>query len=415
MENIIKEMDNVNFKSIIKVSTEETLLDIKRNGFLPEDFDIDKFSDVIKNGILMDNQSKKRTFYKLGRECYNNYVHFYTLIDAIDSIEERVLSALNFCSIELLDFIWNYFEFVKNQIAYGYLISMVNSDKVLIRKELKTVKGKSIELKDLLREYLIWANKVSEDIKKLRVSQTFYKDFVPLLNMNNKKFSKFFKNEDLSALKDVHNRLVNTAFIIYTAISHRKFIILTLAYMEYIKLISKFISLASVNIAVKYSEETKIDPLTGVFNRRALDIILPSQFQIAKISNKPLSIGIIDIDDFKKINDTYGHIVGDCVLKRLSEELKKSLRESDFIFRYGGEEFLILFPFIKKDRACKLLNQILKKVRSKSITCLNNIVRVSFSGGVEDIDSNDNTFEMIENADRKLYEAKRSGKGKVIC
>ncbi len=415
MESLIKEMDNVNFKGIIKVSTEETLLNLKKNGFLPEDFDVNKFSDTIRDGILMDNQSKKRIFYKLGREYYNKYVHFYTLIDAIDFIEERVLSALNFCSVELLDFIWNYFEFVKNQIAYGYLISMVNSDKGLIRKELKTVKGKSIELKDLLREYLIWANKISEDIKKLRVSQKSYTDFVPILNIKNKKLSKFFKNEDLLTLKDVHNRLVNTAFIIYTAISHRKFIILALAYMEYIKLISKFISLASVNLAVKYSEENKLDPLTGVFNRRALDIIFPSQFQIAKISNKPLSIGIIDIDNFKNINDTYGHIVGDCILKRLSEELRKSLRESDFIFRYGGEEFLILFPFTKKEKACELLNEFLNKLKTRSISCLSNIIKVSFSGGVEDIDDNDNTFEMIENADKKLYEAKRSGKGKVIC
>ena len=415
MESLIKEMNSVNFEGVIKLSTEEILSELKKNGFLPENFDVDKFSNTIAKGILMDKLLKKRTFYKLGREYYDSYVHFYTLIDAINSIEERVLSNLNFCSLELINFIWDYFEFIKNQISYGYLISMVNSDKLLIRKELKLVKGKSIELKELLREYLIWANKLSEDIKKLRVSHKSYIDFVPILDKKNGKLFKLFKNEDILALKDVHNRLINTAFIIHTAITHRKFIILALSYMEYIKLISKFISLASVSIAVKYSEETKIDPLTGVFNRRALDVILPSQFQIAKISNKPLSIGIIDIDDFKKINDTYGHIVGDCVLKKLSELLKKSVRESDFIFRYGGEEFLILFPFTKKERACKILNKILENLKSKPICCLGNVLKISFSGGVEDIESNDNTFEMIENADKKLYEAKRSGKGKVIC
>ena len=415
MERLIKEMSSVNFEGVIKFSTEETLSELKKNGFLPENFEIDKFADIIGKGILMDNQLKKRTFYKLGREYYNNYVHFYTLMDAINAIEERVLSNLNFCSIELINFIWDYFEFVKNQISYGYLISMVNSDKILIRKELKMVKGKSIELKELLREYLIWANKLSEDIKKLRISQKSYIDFVPILDGKNKKIFKLFKEEDITALKDVHNRLINTAFIIHRAITHRKFIILALSYMEYIKLINKFISLASVSIAVKYSEETKIDPLTGVFNRRALDVILPSQFQIAKISNKPLSIGIIDIDDFKKINDTYGHIIGDCVLKKLSEELKRSVRESDFIFRYGGEEFLILFPFIKKEKACEILNKILEKFKSKPVCCLGTVIKVSFSGGVEDIEDCDNTFELIENADKKLYEAKRSGKGKVIC
>ncbi|RUM60515.1 MAG: hypothetical protein DSY53_00550 [Persephonella sp.] len=415
MEEVLKIIKNTNLEDIIKISTEEILSKLKKDGFFPEDLDINKFSKIFTESLYTDKQEKKRLFYRFGRECYKNYVHFYTLIDAIDFIEERVLSSLNFMPIEIIKFVWDYFEFIKNQISYGYLVSMVKSDKDLIRKELKSVKGKSLELKDLFRDYLVWANKISEDIKKLRLSESNYTTYVPVFNSQNGKFSKFFKKEDFLVLKDIHNRLINLAFIIYTSILHRKFIILTPAYMEFVKLISKFISLASVNIAVKYSEENKIDPLTGVFNRRALDIIFPSQFQIAQISNKPLSIGIIDIDDFKKINDTYGHIVGDCVLKRIADELKNSLRESDFIFRYGGEEFLILFPFTKKEKACKTLNRILERLKSKSICCLGYTLKITFSGGVEGIWDSSNTFEMIEKADEKLYQAKRSGKAKVIC
>lgn len=94
-----------------------------------------------------------------------------------------------------------------------------------------------------------------------------------------------------------------------------------------------------MNIAARSLEGINIDHLTGLLNRKAMDFILNSQYQIAKLTGKPLSIVMLDLDDFKNINDRYGHLVGDCVLQNFAKELQEHLRKSDFIFRYGGEEF----------------------------------------------------------------------------
>ena len=416
LENLFT-LNKEDLLKVIELSSSKLFKVLKRDGIIPESIDTDIFTSLLARGFFMDFQERKRELFKIGKEYYKNYIPFYNLVCALDQIEKQVLEEISNCERNNIKAVCNYFENVKDQISYGYLYSMVVSDKDLVRKELKAVKGKNIELREFLRKYLIWVNKVSEDIKKLRSNSL--KDFlksVPILNDENEQILKFFTAEDAKAIIDVHNRLINISFIIANAIKNKRFTILASAYMEFMKLIGKFVSLASVNIAVRYSEELNKDALTGALNRRALDLILNSQFQVAKITNKPLSIALIDIDDFKMINDTYGHIIGDCVLKRLAQELKRSIRDVDLIFRYGGEEFLILFPFTEKEFACKKMNEILKNVKEKLFTCLDKKLKISFSAGVESISPLiESSFEFIENADKKLYKAKDEGKGKIVC
>ncbi|WP_457641192.1 GGDEF domain-containing protein [Persephonella sp.] len=384
---------------------------------------VEGIAKTLSNSIDLPHQEIKRTFFKLGSEHYENSIPFYIFIDLINEIEKNVIGELgkdDSLDKNSLDKVSNYFELVRNSVSYGYLQKMIKSDKDIIRKELRSVKDKNSELRPFLRDYLIWINKVTEDIKKLRSCDI----------KNNVQWKNTFKNidekdyvgsllsdDEIETIKDVHRKLINISFSIYYAIDKKKFTLLTSNYMELIKLVGKLISLATVNVAVRSLEGINIDYLTGLLNRKAMDFILNSQYQIAKLTGKPLSIVMLDLDDFKEINDTYGHLVGDCVLQNFAKELQENLRKSDFIFRYGGEEFLILMPFTEKRDACKVIRKLLEKISEEYICCGEDIfINLTFSAGIEDISSkHESIIDIIKLADKKMYLAKTTGKNKVVC
>ncbi|MGL5087363.1 MAG: GGDEF domain-containing protein, partial [Clostridium sp.] len=126
--------------------------------------------------------------------------------------------------------------------------------------------------------------------------------------------------------------------------------------------------------------------------------------------NKKFSIGIIDIDNFKNINDTYGHIYGDEILEILAHKVKDGLDENDIVIRFGGEEFIIVFLDNEKISAKEKLDKIRYEVNN--IVFDKNII-LSFSGGIKEWD-NTEINKVIEEADKLLYKAKKEGKNKVL-
>lgn len=177
------------------------------------------------------------------------------------------------------------------------------------------------------------------------------------------------------------------------------------------------VSLNELDIA---QEELKIlattDPLTHLYNRRYFMDASTNIFNLALRYTKPLSIIMLDIDKFKNVNDTYGHQIGDRVLVQLASLLQKSRRNSDFICRYGGEEFVILLPETDQNNALLLAEEIRKKIEMSTITLENSqIIKFTVSLGVSEINiAKDNTIEQIINrADKALYIAKDSGRNRV--
>ncbi len=160
-------------------------------------------------------------------------------------------------------------------------------------------------------------------------------------------------------------------------------------------------------------EKSITDPLTKLYNRNYLIEFLENKIKESKRYNFPFSIAMIDIDFFKKVNDTYGHLIGDCVLKTLSLNLKKHFRNSDMVARYGGEEFIIIMPFIDLKNACKKIENFRKEIENYSF-CDSNL-KITISVGVEEYNKKDDLYELIEKVDKKLYLAKDSGRNKVIC
>jgi two-component system cell cycle response regulator len=155
-----------------------------------------------------------------------------------------------------------------------------------------------------------------------------------------------------------------------------------------------------------YHQLSLVDGLTGLYNHRHLYDVLNKELR--KLSQHPrhLSLMMMDIDNFKKYNDTYGHQAGDVLLKDLSAMLNRSIRSQDMAFRYGGEEFVVYFPDTQKQNAVMIAERVVNLARLHLPTTI--------SAGVASfpVDA-DNPEELISRADKALYEAKEAGKDRV--
>ncbi len=162
-------------------------------------------------------------------------------------------------------------------------------------------------------------------------------------------------------------------------------------------------------------EEASIDPLTGLRNRRSFERALSEFFRDYKKFGYPFSVIVIDLDDFKRINDTYGHLAGDKVLKELGNILRNYLRAKDVPARTGGEEFTIILPGITKKEALSVAERLRKVLENYTVEYENVKINPTASFGVAEVTPEDDTpYEMIRRADENLYKAKRAGKNRVV-
>jgi diguanylate cyclase (GGDEF)-like protein len=161
------------------------------------------------------------------------------------------------------------------------------------------------------------------------------------------------------------------------------------------------------------------DALMGIKNRRYFDKKLEEEVRMSIRYKLPLSLALIDIDDFKYVNDTYGHLVGDDVLKELAKDIKNIARETDIVARYGGEEIVIITPNTNKQNASILVERLRKIVEKSDMVVLcgsQEIVKITVSIGVASInfDTVYTTEQLIQQADKALYKAKEEGKNRVM-
>ncbi len=163
-------------------------------------------------------------------------------------------------------------------------------------------------------------------------------------------------------------------------------------------------------------QESMVDPLTGIQNRRAFDHDLGECCQQAKIDLKPLCLLLIDIDHFKCVNDNYGHVVGDSVLKCVSKALNDTVRGGDLLARYGGEEFVIVLQNTPMEGAEHVADNICNVIRNQSMDAKSvgkDVGRITVSVGVALFHTTESEEEFISRADTALYRAKESGRNRV--
>lgn len=156
------------------------------------------------------------------------------------------------------------------------------------------------------------------------------------------------------------------------------------------------------------------DQLTGALNRRGLDDALAREAARAERGGSNLCIALVDIDNFKRINDSFGHQVGDIVLVHLVAIIRETIRTHDLIGRYGGEEFLLLLPDSRLEEAMRVMTRLQHSLARKPMTWGSQQLVVTFSAGVAARIAGENQDALIRRADEALYEAKRVGKDRVI-
>ena len=169
-------------------------------------------------------------------------------------------------------------------------------------------------------------------------------------------------------------------------------------------------------LTIKLEELASIDPLTGCINRRKFETLSNNELQKSIRYKNELSFLMLDIDHFKKINDTYGHAIGDEVLKHFSSVCLKLARNIDVVARIGGEEFIVMLPETNIDGAYTFAQRFREEIYNSTITIDNHIIKYSVSIGISPLDIKIDTdvATILHRADLALYEAKESGRNKCV-
>jgi diguanylate cyclase (GGDEF)-like protein len=186
------------------------------------------------------------------------------------------------------------------------------------------------------------------------------------------------------------------------------------------KLVEIFLNKILIPFAVGFDKDIRYqdlqakavkDVLTGLFNREYMNETLNDKILEAKRERRPISISMLDIDYFKHINDTYGHLYGDEVLREIALLLVKNLRNSDIVIRYGGEEFLIIMPYTDEKNAHLKIDKLRMIIQEHVFS---NKIKITVSAGVYQYRDEEGICDFIDEADKRLYKAKNSGRNRVV-
>ena len=157
-------------------------------------------------------------------------------------------------------------------------------------------------------------------------------------------------------------------------------------------------------------EQATRDGLTGFFNRRMMDEMVPRELQRAARYHRDMSLAMLDLDGFKAVNDNLGHEEGDRLLRVFAGCIRKIARASDLVYRYGGDEFLLLLPETTREQADEVLKRLDGTICPELVTTLG---RVTFSAGIASYVSDASAEDLVKLADDRLYQSKRLGKGHI--
>ncbi len=219
------------------------------------------------------------------------------------------------------------------------------------------------------------------------------------------------KKLDEKEAKDTWNRLVTHMKSLEKVLNRPVGInVASVDYIENIKNITEDMKVMLEDEFESISKIATIDELTSLYKREVLNIFIKKVFEKARRKNSAFSFIMIDIDDFKDVNDTYGHQKGDEVLTKISKIIKQSIRSMDIAFRYGGEELSVIFPDTKKHDAFKIADKIRVNIQKEYADDMKITVSIGVSSNE---DSKKDEEQIIKSADELLYEAKSNGKNQV--
>jgi diguanylate cyclase len=156
------------------------------------------------------------------------------------------------------------------------------------------------------------------------------------------------------------------------------------------------------------------DPLTDALNRKGLDEALEREVSSVRRKETPLSVSLLDIDNFKKLNDSFGHEAGDRALVHLADVARRNMRPCDTLARYGGEEFVVLMPDTTLDQGLEAMTRLQRELTKAIYLTGKEKILITFSAGVAQLAADESGTEAIRRADQAMYLAKRAGKNRVM-
>ena len=165
----------------------------------------------------------------------------------------------------------------------------------------------------------------------------------------------------------------------------------------------------------RVSSQARHDPLTGALNRKGMNEAVDREVSNMRRKETPLSVALLDIDNFKKLNDTLGHATGDVALAHLTAVARECMRPQDTLARYGGEEFVILLPDTPLNKGVEAMTRLQREMTKRFFLAGTEKVLITFSAGVAELGAGENGADAIKRADQAMYLAKRAGKNRVIA
>lgn len=164
----------------------------------------------------------------------------------------------------------------------------------------------------------------------------------------------------------------------------------------------------------RVSAQARHDPLTGALNRKGLDEAVDREVSSVRRKETPLCVALLDIDNFKKLNDTMGHAIGDDALAHLASVARECMRPQDTLARYGGEEFVILLPDTALDNGIEAMTRLQRELTKRFFLAGTEKILITFSAGVAQLAPDEKGIDAIRRADQAMYLAKRAGKNRVV-
>ncbi len=300
-------------------------------------------------------------------------------------------------------------------LAVGYLSNLKTTTETMMKRLMKAEKLSKVGFwyLELANHKLYWSQEIFDifeiDSTKFKPS---YELFLHIIHPDDRErvsnaYTKSLKNKEAYEIE--HRLLMNDGSIRWVKEECET---------EFDKNGNPLVSIGIVTDVTKEIEylnkielQLNTDYLTQLNNRKSYNERIGELLSLKKRNQTPFSMVMYDIDDFKNVNDTYGHDVGDTVLIKMSQLVKSHLRESDYLFRIGGEEFIILLTETHLENAKKVSSKICKSVEENLKSITNHTITISI--GVSEANESDSEDTIFKRVDKLLYKSKHSGKNKV--
>jgi diguanylate cyclase len=378
---------------------------------------------ILKSGFKQDELLE--LFEKLAKYKISLDVPYILMVNEINALKNVLIGKMSEQEISSsIIHVLSLFKNINDKVAHIYLHTYV--DELLRLNNLRITSLSDLLEKNIISHYeshLLWLTELARHIKSEKI-ENFPQlddklcDFGKWLHTDGKNVIQ--NNSKYKTIDALHNNLHLFAKKIHSHLGDAEHHI-QITYLEKCELISLSIGteLALIDNVIMNKRVTK-DTLTGALNRNGLRNVFESQYELSLATNNPFVLGVCDLDYFKKINDTHGHVAGDKVLRSFVDVAKEYIRNSDVIIRYGGEEFVIILPAVTKEKGLEVLENICRGFEKTIIEFEGKDLNATVSIGMIEVKPEKmfkNSFidEYIMIADQKLYTAKHAGRNRVEC